>query len=95
MSDRVELYGTAGCPYTAELREQLEWDGAEFVEYDVERDAAARHRLLGLIAAPARVPVLVADGVVTAIGFQGRTCVVDLGGSPSPPSPPSPPAREP
>ena len=32
----LELFGGGGCPFTAELREQLEWDGREFVEYDVE-----------------------------------------------------------
>ena len=34
---RFELYGSASCPYTREMREWLEWTGREFVEYDVER----------------------------------------------------------
>ena len=25
---KLELYGTAGCPYTQELRESLEWSAA-------------------------------------------------------------------
>ena len=37
---KLELYGTAGCPYTQEMREWLEWKGNEFVEYDVEADDA-------------------------------------------------------
>ena len=38
----LELYGTKTCQYTQEMREWLEWKGTEFVEYDVETDAAAR-----------------------------------------------------
>ena len=38
---KTELYGTAGCPYTQEMREWLEWNGRDFMEYDVERDAEA------------------------------------------------------
>ena len=26
----LELYGTASCPYTSEMREWLEWKGSEF-----------------------------------------------------------------
>ena len=44
----LELYGTAGCPFTSEMREWLEWQGREFVEYDVEVDAAARARMQAL-----------------------------------------------
>ncbi len=35
----LELYGTASCPYTSEMREWLEWKGSEFTEYDVETDS--------------------------------------------------------
>lgn len=72
----LELYGTRSCPYTAELREQLEWDDREFVEYDVESDAGARGRLLELMQGAAGVPVLVEDGRVSLVGWQGRMCYV-------------------
>ncbi len=42
---RLELYGTARCPYTREMREWLEWRRSEFVEYDVEADREARVRM--------------------------------------------------
>ena len=42
---RLELYGTARCPYTGEMRDWLEWKRSEFVEYDVEADPAARARM--------------------------------------------------
>jgi glutaredoxin len=73
---KLELYGTAGCPYTGEMREWLEWRGQQFVEYDVETDAAARARLHSL-ARQRTVPVLVEDGKVVQVGWQGRGCVMD------------------
>ena len=42
---KLELYGTAGCPYTQDMREWLEWNNSEFVEYDVETDSEARRRM--------------------------------------------------
>ncbi len=38
----LELFGTARCPHTQEMREWLEWRGCDFVEYDVEADPDAR-----------------------------------------------------
>ena len=42
---KLELYGTARCPYTGEMRDWLEWKRSEFVEYDVEADPVARGRM--------------------------------------------------
>ena len=75
MSQRLELYGTKTCPYTAELREQLEWDGRDFDEHDVEEDADALARMIALTG-QRTVPVLVEDGRVVQIGWQGRGCIV-------------------
>jgi glutaredoxin len=75
---KFELYGTAGCPYTQEMREWLEWRGCEFAEYDVEADADARARMRALAGAERTVPVLVEDGKVTQVGWQGRGCTVSL-----------------
>jgi mycoredoxin len=71
----VELYGTASCPYTAELREDLEWRGVVFTEHNVDTDSEARSRLLAL-SSQRTVPVLVEDGIVKQIGWQGRGCVI-------------------
>lgn len=73
---RVELFGTKGCPYTAELREELRWRGVEFTEYDVEADPEARRRMLELTGGVRTVPVLVEDGRVVEIGWRGRGCYV-------------------
>jgi glutaredoxin len=71
----VELYGMQGCPYTADMREHLLWNGVEFTEFDVEADQAARARLVALTGGRSAVPVLVENGRVTEIGWRGRSCV--------------------
>ena len=72
----VELFGAAGCPYTGELREHLQWTGVHFVEYDVDADADARARLKVLVGGTPAVPVLVERGRVTQVGWRGRTCII-------------------
>jgi hypothetical protein len=73
---RFELYGSGACPHTADLREDLEWRNELFVEFDVETDAEAFRRLQELIPGPLALPVLVENGMVTTVGWQGRSCVV-------------------
>jgi glutaredoxin len=73
---KLELFGAARCPHTQEMREWLEWKGSEFVEYDVEADPEARHRMSGLAPGHRSVPVLVEDGKVVQIGWQGHSCMV-------------------
>ena len=73
---KLELFGTTGCPHTQEMREWLECCSEEFVEYDVEADSAARNRMRGLSGGQRTVPVLVHDGTVVQIGWQGRGCIV-------------------
>ena len=72
-----ELYGSHTCQFTAELREELEWRGEAFLEYDVETDVNALRRMLELTNHQRTVPVLVEDGKVIGIGYQGRGCVVN------------------
>jgi glutaredoxin len=73
---KIELYGAASCPYTREMREWLEFHGQEFIEYDVDADPAARGRLHALAGSQRLVPVLVEDGKVVQVGWQGRGCVI-------------------
>ena len=72
----LELYGTAACPYTSELREWLGWKGNKFTVYDVERDMEARERMWHIAQPPYTVPLLVEDGKVIQVGWQGRGCMV-------------------
>lgn len=71
-----ELYGTRGCPYTRELRDELDWQDRDFVEYDVERDAEALQRVTSLCGGTVSVPVLVENGRVVQVGVAGRSCYV-------------------
>jgi glutaredoxin 3 len=73
----LELYGTKSCPYTAELREDLELRGRDFLEHDVEDDRDALRRMVALCGGgAAAVPVLVEDGRVLQVGYGGRSCYV-------------------
>jgi mycoredoxin len=70
----LELYGTKSCPYTAQLRADLEWRGVEFVEYDVELDPRAYQRLLQLSGGDRMIPVLAEGDRVVQTGYEGRGC---------------------
>jgi glutaredoxin 3 len=59
------------------MREWLEWQRKDFVEYDVDADATARRRLRELSGEQRCVPVLVEDDKLIRIGWEGRTCVVE------------------
>jgi glutaredoxin 3 len=72
----VELYVTMGCPYSASAREDLEWRGIDFVEYDVERDREAYGRMLDLSGGNRIVPVIVEEGKPVQIGWGGQGCFV-------------------
>ena len=74
-----ELFATKTCPYCSQVREQLEWDALDFVEYDVDADEAARARLQELVGANPMVPVLVEEGRVSQVGVAGRGCYVGNG----------------
>ena len=72
----IELYTTAGCPYSEAAREDLEWRGADFIEYDVERDEEARGRMLELTGGTRTVPVICEAGKPVQVGWMGRGCAV-------------------
>lgn len=74
--EKLELYGTERCPYTEELREKLRWEKRAFTEYDVEENDEARERMIALTDGQRTVPVLVKDGEVEQVGWQGRGCMV-------------------
>src|SRR5258708_20767710 len=68
----LELYGSSHCPHTRELREWLEWTRRDFQEYDVEADLEARARMRDLDHTVRTVPVLVEDGKIIQVGWQGH-----------------------
>ncbi len=73
----IELFGTARCPHTAEMRDWLEFRRKDFVEYDVEADPEARQRMRDLTGGQRSVPILTEDGKVSQVGWQGRCCMLD------------------
>jgi glutaredoxin len=74
---KLELYGAARCPYTQDMREWLEWNRRDFAEFDVEADPEARQRMRALDNSLRKIPVLVEDGKVVQVGWQGRGCPVE------------------
>jgi len=76
MSKPIELFTSSGCPWSAAAREDLEWRGVEFVEYDVEQDAQARERMLQLTGGVRTVPVLAEEGKQVQVGWMGRGCPI-------------------
>ena len=74
---KLELFGAARCPHTGEMRDWLEWKRSEFVEYDVEADPAARASMRELAHGQRTVPILVEDGKVIQVGWQGHGCMID------------------
>jgi glutaredoxin len=75
---KTELYGTASCPHTQEMREWLEWNGREFIEYDVDADSEALQRMRQVTGGQCTVPVLIENGKAMQIGWQGRGCIVGM-----------------
>ncbi len=73
---QVEFYTTPGCPYSEAAREDLEWRGVDFVEYDVEKDPEARGRMLELTGGNRTVPIICEEGKPIQGGWMGRGCAI-------------------
>lgn len=73
---QVELYTSPGCPYSEAAREDLEWRGIEFVEFDVEKDREAYERMLALTGGKRTVPVIFEEGKPVQVGWKGQGCFI-------------------
>ena len=76
MSDETALFTTPGCPFCASAREDLEWRGIDFTEYDVEGDPEALARMLALTGGVRTVPVIAEPGRPVQVGWNGRGCAI-------------------
>lgn len=74
---RLELFGAARCPHTRDMRDWLEFNRRDFEEYDVEADPVARKKMRELDASLRKVPVLVEDGKIVQVGWQGHGCPIE------------------
>lgn len=72
----IELYTSPGCPYSEAAREDLEWRGVDFVEFDVESDREAYERMLSLTGGQRTVPVIFEEGKPVQVGWMGQGCYV-------------------
>ncbi|MDQ3387843.1 MAG: glutaredoxin [Actinomycetota bacterium] len=72
----IALYTTAGCPHSEAAREDLEWRGVDFVEYDVENDHEAYERMLQITDGSRTVPVIFEEGKPVQIGWMGQGCFI-------------------
>ncbi|HPZ43029.1 MAG TPA: UXX-star (seleno)protein family 1 [Bacillota bacterium] len=70
MSERVQVFGKEGCPYTERAREDLDSRKVPYDYYDVKKDQAAMDKMLKLTGGKRRVPVIVEKGEIK-IGFGG------------------------
>jgi glutaredoxin len=60
------------------MRDWLEFRRCDFVEYDVEADPVARRRMREVANGQRNVPLLVEDGKVKQVGWQGHSCIVEI-----------------
>jgi glutaredoxin 3 len=67
------------------MRDWLEFNRRDFVEYDVEADPLARQRMRAIDGSLRKVPVLVEDGKVLQVGWQGHGCSIELSPIEEPP----------
>jgi glutaredoxin 3 len=58
------------------MRDWLELRNCDYVEYDVESDPVALQRMKELTSGQRTVPILVRQGKVVQVGWQGRGCLV-------------------
>jgi glutaredoxin 3 len=72
----IILYTSSYCPHSDAAREDLEWRGVKFREYDVERDEEARRRMLEITGGQRTVPVLFEEGKPPQVGWMGRGCLI-------------------
>lgn len=62
-ADQLTIYSTPWCGYCTRLKRQLEREGVEFVDVDIERDEAAAEFVMGVNGGNQTVPtVLFPDG---------------------------------
>lgn len=70
MSDKVQVFGKEGCPYTDKAREDLAGRKVPYDYHDVKKDQVALDRMLKLTGGKRKVPVIFEKGKIK-IGFGG------------------------
>gem|GEM_PF-374419 len=68
----VKIYTKPGCPYCAKARESYTARGIAFQEYNAQDDLTFREEMLAITDGDPTVPVIVEDGRLKEIGWEGR-----------------------
>lgn len=71
MSD-VVIYTKPGCPYCAKAKTWYRDQGIDFVEKNAQDNLSFRREMLSFSKNDPTVPVIVIDGRLKEIGWQGR-----------------------
>ena len=68
----VTIYTKPGCPYCAKAREHYNQKGIPFEDLNAQDDLEIRRVMLSITDGNPTVPVIVEDGKLKQIGWEGR-----------------------
>jgi glutaredoxin len=69
---KVKIYTKPGCPYCEKARQFYNGKGIAFEDLNAQDDPKYRKEMLGLTGGDLTVPVIVEDGKLKEIGWEGR-----------------------
>ena len=68
----VKIYTKPGCPYCEKARQHYNQRGIAFQEFNAQDDLNYRKEMLGFSKGDPTVPVIVENGKLKQIGWEGR-----------------------
>lgn len=68
----VKIYTKPGCPYCAKARESYTERGIAFQEFNAQDNMRFREEMLSISDGDPTVPVIVENGKLKQIGWEGR-----------------------
>ena len=68
----VKIYTKPGCPYCAKAREHYTERGIAFQDLNAQDNLDYRAEMLSISNGDPTVPVIVEDGLLKQIGWEGR-----------------------
>lgn len=69
---KVKIYTKPGCPYCAKARDFYTNQGTPFEDLNAQDNLKYRYEMLALTAGDPTVPVIVEDGKLKQIGWEGH-----------------------
>lgn len=68
----VKIFTKPGCPYCEKARQFYRASGIEFQEFNAQDNMSFRREMLSITDGDPTVPVIVEDGRLKQIGWEGR-----------------------